>query len=132
MSGIQPIFPSDWGTYRPAEINIRLRQPEMETDWSSVYYDLELKDHITVAKELAQEARAKAIENVAIKAQEGDRMMNIAAGEKNVFGRIAHDRYMRNGQKEITIDMVPHQGVVIDFRIYSPEILVDPRGALPK
>ncbi|SMF27041.1 hypothetical protein SAMN02744102_02322 [Paenibacillus barengoltzii] len=132
MPSIQPVFPADWGTYRPAEITIRMKSAEMETDWTSVFYDMELKRPITVAKELGQAAMAKAIEDVAIKAQEGDRMMNIAAGEKNVFGKIAHDRYMRNGQKEITVEAIPHQGVLIDFRIYPPEITVDPRGALPK
>jgi hypothetical protein len=132
MPSIQPVFPADWGTYRPAEITIRMRSAEMETDWTSVFYDMELKRPIAVAKELGRGAMAKAIEDVAIKAQEGDRMMNIAAGEKNVFGKIAHDRYMRNGQKEITVEAIPHQGVLIDFRIYPPEITVDPRGALPK
>jgi hypothetical protein len=132
MPSIQPVFPADWGTYRPAEITIRMKSAEMETDWTSVFYDMELKRPITVAKELGQAAMAKAIEDVAIKAQEGDRMMNIAAGEKNVFGKIAHDRYMRNGQKEITVEAIPHQGVLIDFRIYPPEITVDPRGAHPK
>ncbi|MFR9710718.1 DUF6470 family protein [Paenibacillus sp. MB22_1] len=132
MPSIQPVFPADWGIYRPAEITIRMKSAEMETDWTSVFYDMELKRPITVAKELGQAAMEKAIEDVAIKAQEGDRMMNIAVGEKNVFGKIAHDRYMRNGQKEITVETIPHQGVLIDFRIYPPEITVDPRGALPK
>lgn len=132
MPGIQPVLPADWGAYRPAELTIRMKPAEIETDWTGVFNDMELKRPITVAKELGQAAVAKAIENVAIKAQEGDRMMNIAAGEKNVFGRIAHDRYMRNGQKEITVEAIPHQGVLIDFRIYPPEIAVDPRGALPK
>lgn len=132
MPGIQSMLSSDWGSYRPAEITVRLQQPELHTDWTSVFNDRELKRPITVAKELAQQDMAKAVQNVAIRAQEGDRMMNISAGEKNVFGRIAHDRYMRNGQKEITIEAIPHQGVVIDFRIYPPEITVDARGVLPK
>lgn len=132
MPGIQPMLSNDWGAYRPAELNIRMKSAEMDTDWTSVFNDLELKRPMTLAKEIEQQARSKAIENVAIKAQEGDRMMNIAAGEKNVFGRIAHDRYMRNGQKEVTVEAIPHQGVIIDFRIYPPEISIDPRGALPK
>lgn len=132
MPGIQPMLSSDWGAYRPAELNIRMKSAEMDTDWTSVFNDLELKRPMTLGKELEQQARTQAIQNVAIKAQEGDRMMNIAAGEKNVFGRIAHDRYMRNGQKEVTVEAIPHQGVVIDFRIYPPEISIDPRGVLPR
>lgn len=133
MPGINPNLPTDWGVYRPAELSIRLRSPEMSTDWTSVYNDMELKRPATLGKELEQQARSITIQNVAIKAQEGDRMMNsIASGEKNVFGRIAHDRYMRNGQKDITVEAIPHQGVIIDFRIYPPEIQVDPRGVQPK
>lgn len=132
MTSIQSMLPRDWGIYRSPEITISMKSAQMDTDWTSVYNDLELKRPETLGKELEQQAKAKAIQNVAIKAQEGDRMMNIAAGEKNVFGRIAHDRYMSNGQKEITVEAIPHQGVVIDFRIYPPEISVDPRGVLPK
>ncbi|WP_334072157.1 DUF6470 family protein [Paenibacillus sp. A14] len=132
MPGIQPMLSSDWGTYRPAELTIRMKSADMNTDWTSVFNDLELKRPMTLGKDLEQQARTQTIQNIAIKAQEGDRMMNIAAGEKNVFGRIAHDRYMRNGQKEVTVEAIPHQGVVIDFRIYPPEISVDPRGAIPK
>ncbi|MNJ74180.1 hypothetical protein D3C77_710720 [compost metagenome] len=58
--------------------------------------------------------------------------MRGAIKEKNIFGQIAHDRYMREGAKEITIDVIPKQGVHIDFRIYPPEIHVEARGVLPK
>ncbi|AKG36569.1 DUF6470 family protein [Paenibacillus durus] len=123
---------STWGKYIPAELTIRLRPAELFTDWTSVFNDLDLKRPQSLMRDLEQEAYSQSLENIAIKAQEGDRMANLAAGEKNVFGAIAFTRYMRSGQKEITVEALPRQGVYIDFRIYPPEIHVDPRGALPR
>ncbi|MBY9077609.1 hypothetical protein KIH86_27730 [Paenibacillus sp. HN-1] len=123
---------STWGKYIPAELTVRLRPAELTTDWTSVYNDLDLKRPQSLMKDLEQEARSQGLENIAIKAQEGDRMANLAAGEKNVFGAIAHSRYMRSGQKEVTVEALPSQGVYIDFRIYPPEIHVDPKGVLPR
>lgn len=132
MPGIQPILSSDWGKYKPAEMTVRLTPPEMMTDWTSVYDDLGLKRPDSLMREQGQRSQSITLQNIATKAQEGDRVANISSGEKNVFGNIAHERYMRNGQKELTIEALPRQGVYIDFRIYPPEIQVDPRGVLPK
>lgn len=132
MTGIQPLLSSDWGTYRPAELSIRLTSPELVTDWTSVFNDLGFKRPDSLMRELQQQSQGISLQNIAVKTQEGDRVANLAAGEKNVFGHIAHERYMRKGQKEVTIEALPRQGVYIDFRIYPPEIQVDPRGGLPK
>ncbi|GGH32997.1 DUF6470 family protein [Paenibacillus segetis] len=132
MSGIQPLLSSDWGKYRPAELTVRLTSPEMITDWTSVFDDLGLKRPDSLMNEIGQQSQGIYLSNIALKAQEGDRVANISSGEKNVFGHIAHERYMRNGQKEVTLEALPRQGVYIDFRIYPPEIQVDPRGVLPK
>ncbi|EES72673.1 hypothetical protein POTG_02620 [Paenibacillus sp. oral taxon 786 str. D14] len=132
MRAIGSDLPADWGKYRPAELTIHLTPPEMEADWTGVYEDLGLKRPSSLLKELNQENQRAILENISSKAREGDRIARIQSGEKNVFGQIAFERYMRNGQKELTIDALPKHGVVIDFRIYPPEIHVNPRGALPK
>lgn len=132
MPAIQPILSSDWGKFRPAELTVRLKSPELITDWTSVFDDLELKRPDSLMREVKSQAQGIWIQNIVQKAQEGDRVANIAAGEKNVFGNIAHERYMRKGQKQITLEALPKQGVYIDFRIYPPEIEIDPRGVLPK
>ncbi|WP_055106059.1 DUF6470 family protein [Paenibacillus ihumii] len=133
MYGIQPpVLSGDWGQYRPAELTVRLTPPEMITDWSSVFDDLELKRPHSLMREIEGKIQGELLQNIATKAQEGDRVANISAGEKNVFGKIAHQRYMQNGQKEVTIAALPTQGVYIDFRIYPPEINVEARGALPR
>lgn len=132
MPGIQPLLSSDWGKYRPAELTVRLTSPEMITDWTSVFDDLGLKRPDSLKNEIEQKSQGIYMNNIALKAQEGDRVANISSGEKNVFGHIAHERYMRTGPKEVTLEALPKQGVYIDFRIYPPEIQVDPRGVLPK
>lgn len=132
MPGIQPMISSDWGQYRPAELTVRLTPPEMITDWSSVFDDLGLKRPHSLMREIEGRIQGGVLQDIAAKVQEGDRVANISSGEKNVFGNIAHQRYMRNGQKEITVEALPRQGVYIDFRIYPPEINVEARGALPK
>ncbi|WP_340005391.1 DUF6470 family protein [Paenibacillus sp. FSL K6-0276] len=130
--GISGIDSGSWGKYIPAELTVQLHPAELVTDWTSVFDDLDLKRPQSLMRDLENQNRSIAIENVAIKAQEGDRIANISSGEKNVFGAIAHDRYMRKGQKEITLEALPRQGVYIDFRIQAPEIQVDARGALPR
>ncbi|GAA0377841.1 DUF6470 family protein [Paenibacillus motobuensis] len=132
MPEIGPILSSDWGMYRPAELSVRLTSPELETDWTSVFDDLGLKRPGSLMKEITSESKMITLQNIAAKAQEGDRIANISSGEKNVFGHIAHERYMRKGQKEVTVEALPRQGVYIDFRIYPPEIHIEARGALPK
>jgi len=132
MPEIGPILSSDWGKYRPAELSVRLTSPELVMDWTSVFDDLGLKRPDSLMKELTNDAKMTGLQNIATKAQEGDRIANISSGEKNVFGHIAHERYMRKGQKEVTVEALPRQGVYIDFRIYPPEIHIEARGALPK
>ncbi|MCH1640511.1 DUF6470 family protein [Paenibacillus timonensis] len=132
MRAIGSDLPMDWGKYRPAELTIRLTPPLMETDWTGVYDDLGLKRPSSLLKELNQKSQRVVMENISLRAKEGDRIARIQSGEENVFGQIAFERYMRNGQKELTVDALPKHGVVIDFRIYPPEIQVNPRGALPK
>ncbi|MEK4239934.1 DUF6470 family protein [Paenibacillus sp. FSL H7-0714] len=130
--GISGIDSGSWGKYIPAELTVQLHPAELVTDWTTVFDDLDLKRPQSLMRDLANQNRSIAIENVSIKAQEGDRIANISSGEKNVFGAIAHDRYMRKGQKEITLEALPRQGVYIDFRIHAPEIQVDARGVLPR
>lgn len=92
MSGIQPMLSSDWGAYRPAELTVRLTSPEMITDWTSVFDDLGLKRPNSLMREMKQESQGISLQNIVVKVQEGNRVANIAAGEKNVFGNIAHER----------------------------------------
>ncbi|MBU5440983.1 DUF6470 family protein [Paenibacillus sp. MSJ-34] len=114
--------------YVPAELYIKTRSAEMETDWTHVWEDLGLLRPSTVAREIAHQEQGKLMDNVAQKARDGDRIANISSKEKSVFGNIATERYMRQGQANVQLVAAPSQGVFINFRIYAPEIHVEVRG----
>lgn len=129
MVGITPA--SSGPLYIPAELTIRTQAADLQTDMTEVYEDLGLKRPSTFRQEDTAETRQILLENIALKAQEGDRMLNPKARKGNVFGDAAHQRYMRTGPKEVTIEALPRQGVYIDFRIHPPEIHIEAKGALP-
>ncbi|MEC0370807.1 DUF6470 family protein [Paenibacillus chibensis] len=129
MVGITPA--SSGPLYVPAELTIRTQAADLQTDMTEVYEDLGLKRPSTFRQEDTAETRQILLENIALKAQEGDRMLNPKARKGNVFGDVAHQRYMRTGPKEVTIEALPRHGVYIDFRIHPPEIHIEAKGALP-
>lgn len=117
--------------YVPAELNIRTQAAEIQTDMTEVYEDLGLKRPSTFRQEETAETRQIHLENIVMKAQDGDRMRNPKAREGNVFGDNAHQRYMRTGSKEVTIEALPRHGVYIDVRIHPPEIHIEAKGVVP-
>lgn len=129
---ISASLPSSWGNYIPAELTIKTQPADLETDMSQVYDDMDLKKPYSLMRELSQKNQVEYIKTLEETVSEGNRIGNIAAKEKNVFGHIANERYQRNGQVETNVALVPHQGVIIDFRIHPPEINFNVRGVLPK
>ncbi|WP_127194041.1 DUF6470 family protein [Paenibacillus anaericanus] len=118
--------------YTPAELNITTRNPEMQADWIPVWEELGLPQPSTVARELVQKRVGQLENDIAEKSREGDRIANISSGEKNVFGKIAMERYMRQGQSTVVLMAIPSRGLHIDVKIYSPEINIEVRGRLLK
>lgn len=115
--------------YEPAELTIRQRPVEMEADWQPVWDELGLQRPSLFASEQRNAAIQMAVQSTAQKAQEGDRLGNIAKS-KTTFGQIAFERYMQKGQKEVRIYALPSQSVAIDVRIYPPEIEVQTKGVV--
>lgn len=115
--------------YEPAELTIRQRPVEMEADWQSVWDELGLQRPSLFANEQKDISIQTAVQATAQKAQEGDRLGNIAKS-KTTFGQIAFGRYMQKGQKEVRIYALPSQSVAIDVRIYPPEIEVQTKGVV--
>ncbi|RJG24839.1 DUF6470 family protein [Paenibacillus thiaminolyticus] len=115
--------------YEPAELTIRLRPVEMEADWQPVWDELGLQRPSVAASEQKNMAVQAAVQATQQKAQEGDRLGNIAKS-KTTFGQIAFERYMQKGQKEVRIYALPSQSVAIDVRVYPPEIEVQTKGVV--
>ncbi|MGG3838432.1 DUF6470 family protein [Paenibacillus thiaminolyticus] len=115
--------------YEPAELTIRQRPVEMEADWQPVWDELGLQRPSVAASERKNEAIQVAVQATQQKAQEGDRLGNIAKS-KTTFGQIAFERYMQKGQKEVRLYALPSQSVAIDVRVYPPEIEVQTKGVV--
>ncbi|BFH11223.1 DUF6470 family protein [Paenibacillus melissococcoides] len=115
--------------YEPAELTIRQRPVEMEADWQPVWDELGLQRPSVAASERKNEAIQAAVQATQQKAQEGDRLGNIAKS-KTTFGQIAFERYMQKGQKEVRLYALPSQSVAIDVRVYPPEIEVQTKGVV--
>lgn len=115
--------------YEPAELTVRQRPVEMDADWQPVWDELGLQRPSVAANERKNEAIQVAVQATQQKAQEGDRLGNIAKS-KTTFGQIAFERYMQKGQKEVQLYALPSQSVAIDIRVYPPEIEVQTKGVV--
>ncbi|MFL1676560.1 DUF6470 family protein [Paenibacillus dendritiformis] len=115
--------------YEPAELTVRQRPVEMDADWQPVWDELGLQRPSVAANEWKNEAIQVAVQATQQKAQEGDRLGNIAKS-KTTFGQIAFERYMQKGQKEVQLYALPSQSVAIDIRVYPPEIEVQTKGVV--
>ncbi|MNI19690.1 hypothetical protein D3C73_731350 [compost metagenome] len=128
MNTVTPkIYQTD-ASYIPAELHISTRNPEMVADWTPIWEELGLPRPLTVSRELVQKRGSELLEGIAQKSRDGDRIANISSGEKNVFGNLALERYIRKGQTEVALVSLPSQGLHIDVTIYPPEIYVEVRG----
>jgi hypothetical protein len=115
--------------YEPAKLTIHQRAPEMEADWQPVWDELGLERPSLFANELANSALQTAMKGTEQKAQEGDRLGNMAKS-KTTFGQLAFARYMQTGEKEVRLYALPSHSVVIDIRVYPPEIEVQTKGVV--
>lgn len=108
-----------------ATVEIRTRNPEMETNWPAVYQErgfLQVEGQVKEIKAIAQERYAQAVQR---RVQGGLRARNLHLEQGNVFGRIAFDNFLASRKKTIEIAALPKLGLKIDVRIYPPEIKVE-------
>ncbi|NMM54312.1 DUF6470 family protein [Paenibacillus aquistagni] len=115
--------------YEPPEMDIRTRSAELDADWDAIWEELGVLPSSAFMKSLSEESVRKGLDAIQQRAQDGDRMGNIAKG-KVTAGQLAFERYIHNGKKEIQLEMLPKFGVSIDVRIYAPEIEVKTKGVV--
>lgn len=113
--------------YQPAELTIQRKDPDIQVDWRPVLDSLGLKTPTGFLREREMRTTQQFYENVAQTARDGDRMENIASGEKNVDGKIAHGKYMRSLQVETNVGLMPERGPIFQVSIYPPDIHVEPK-----
>lgn len=126
---LQQIRQSPIFQYEPAELEIHTRTAEMDADWEAVWEEIGILPSSALTQSLSQEAVRKGWESIQQRAQEGDRVGNIAKGSATP-GQLAFERYLRNGAKEVQLEALPRFGVSIDVRIYPPEIEVKTKGVV--
>ncbi|WP_088548161.1 DUF6470 family protein [Paenibacillus aquistagni] len=115
--------------YEPAELDIKWQPAEMDADWDAIWEEIGVLPSSALTKSLSEEAVRKGLESIQTRAQEGDRVGNIAKGSVTP-GQIAFERYMRDGKKEVQLEALPRFGVSIDVRVYPPEIEVKTKGVV--
>jgi len=108
--------------YRPAEMTIRRRLPEIEADWTRVWEDLGVLRPSTNAREQAKKSEQTLHEDLVHLVRNGDRIRDIKQEPGNIYGKIAFETYMRKGAVDVTVVAAPRQGPKFDVRIYPVEI----------
>lgn len=108
-----------------ATIEIRTRNPEMETHWDEVWNERGFLLADGQAKEIKAIAQERYAALVQQRVQGGMRARNLHKEQGNVFGRIAFDHFLANRKKYVEIAALPKFGLKIDVRIYPPEITVE-------
>lgn len=112
-------------SHRPADIEIRTRNPEMDAHWDEVREEIGYLRHYARIKEIKSMAQQEMSSAIVERVQAGLRARDIHKEQGNVFGKIAFQKFLADRQTKVQIDAAPKYGVKIDVRIYPPEIKVD-------
>lgn len=117
------------GSYRPAEMDIQVRSAEFTIDWRRVWDSMGLENPQTYMRSKNQQIAQEAVQAISQKVQDGDRVaQSVKNKEKNVYGNLAYERFMREGKPQIKLVAMPSVMPDIKFTIYMPEIRIDPQS----
>ncbi|MBY0123467.1 DUF6470 family protein [Bacillus sp. S/N-304-OC-R1] len=100
------------------EVKIHTSKSKLEIDQTEAFADANLKNPLRVMNEWAAKAKQKMIQNIAQKANEGDRMMKIEGTRQNALPQIAKDK-SQTPPKEVNIGFMPESMSKVKFR-YQP------------
>ncbi|THF80807.1 DUF6470 family protein [Cohnella fermenti] len=122
MSQVSPSGSVD-ASYKPADLQVKLKAPEISGDWTQVWKDLGLLKPISLAENQAGKAEAEGLQDISTTVNNGDRIRdNLAKGNIGVYGQINFQTYMREGATDVTVKALPRHTANIDIRVYPPEI----------
>jgi len=110
----------------PARMEIRTRNPDIRADWTQVWEDLGLERWSVYMRKQTAKFKKEALDKIAQKARDGDRLANLAAGEKNAISNIAWESMFRKAKPEVQLAALPRHGPRFDVKVYPPEIKVRP------
>lgn len=110
--------------YHPADVEITFHEPEIRVDASKVYHDMGLQSNAARLREYTAKMKEKGLEAIGQIARDGDRVGNIAAGEKQVFRNLAMERFFRENQVEVNVGLVPRHSPEFEVKVRPPNISV--------
>lgn len=116
-------------TYVPAETEITYNPPQLEADWQRVWDEIGLKNALDVSREYRNKAKQKALEGIGQMAQLGDRIGNVASGEKHALSRFYFEKFFTDHRVETRIVAIPSQGPELHFETAPPDIHIEEGGA---
>lgn len=113
----------------PSETHVQYREPDIQMDWQPVWDEIGLKGVDSLGQKIKSKGKSKTLEIIGQLARDGDRLGNIASGEKNTAGNLAKEKFFRQNRVETSIAAIPSKGPTYEAKTYAPEIDVR-RGAV--
>lgn len=111
--------------YAPSETQVKYQDPDIQVDWQPVWDDIGLKGAGSVGKDIRDKGNRATLEAIGQISKNGDRLGNIASGEKKAIANIAREAYHRKNRVETTIVSIPSKGPTYKAKTYAPEINVE-------
>lgn len=111
--------------FRPARVDIENRAADIDIDRWQVWSDISAKSPSEWMRLSTQRSREQFLENIARRAAEGDRIGNLAAHERNVYGDIAFGRFLDESRVEWNVGIVPEHRPSVRVTTYRPVIRVE-------
>lgn len=112
-------------TNRPADMEIRNKPADIAVEWSHVWEEYGLERPLTYSNNYKNQLYQQSFQDIARKAQEGDRIGNIARDEKQVWFHIVNERLAEKNRVYYNIVAVPKEGPIFDVQTNPPEIHIE-------
>jgi len=114
-------------SYRAADMEIMNRSADLHIDLRKVWNSMGLENPLDYMRSKNTRIVQESVEGVAQKARDGDRIARSVQNKvNNVFGDIAHDKFLRIRKVETVLTLMPSARPEITITTYRPEIHIEP------
>jgi hypothetical protein len=107
-----------------AELKIHISESKLEIDQTEAFADANLKSPLRMANEWVSKAKQKAMQNVAQKVQEGNRLMKIEHQNESIIPQIAKEKSM-DPPKPFKLGYMPSSPFHVKFNYTPSDVQVD-------
>ncbi|ALS26088.1 hypothetical protein IJ21_06560 [Paenibacillus sp. 32O-W] len=114
--------------YYAADMTIKTRNPDIEVDWRPVWDSIGLENPLSEMRGRMARESSQAAETIAQIARDGDQVArSVTTGERNVFGRLASEKFQRERIVQTELTLMPDTMPIFHVTVYKPEIHIEPR-----